>query len=675
MNGELKDQNKIKNYKNTKIQKQEKTEKIVVEKRTDGQINMNSCQQIKGNNFVGEVMGAIGTLNWMEWKKTKAPQWMIMGIKEGFWWEVEPGLEEKIFKNSEMTQEQIEFVDKVWEEWKCQGVLEKGKIQCICGMKVAKKKGPKKWRLCVNNRPVNKKVKRWKVKFDGIQVVKQMMIGMKWGIQFDLKNGYLHVQFHPEFRQWMGVEWKGETLRFARMPFGFTNAPGLFTLLMRETVRTLREEGMRIVLWVDDGLVLAETKEELLIWRGKLMKRLIALGWEINMEKSQWEPTQEIIFIGYQLDLKNGRVGIPTERLKGLRKVMLKAIRELEKTGTLKLRKIAKVMGVLVSVKEAWPPALAFSRAGFRTLGEMTEKKLKWSDKVIPDSQLLGDLNMVMKLLIAGGSCQVEGSLRITEVWSDASPTGWACMMNLLEARGDWNMEEKVLSTNRRELLGFWYGILALEQEVRNKVIKWIGDNTTALVWMWKGARDKTVAELVKEIWIWLNQMGVELTQPFWVKSEDMIMDALSRWIDQDDWEVQDWIFQEAEKRWGPHTVDRFANKSNKKIQKFNSLYWEVGTAGIDAFCQNWTMENNWLVPPISEIPRVLMYLKEQKGKGTILIPKWTQWWWPMIVEMTKEIWVIGQGGRGDIFQKGPSGIVEPLQNKFWEWWLVRIEL
>jgi hypothetical protein len=35
---------------------------------------------------------------------------------------------------------------------KSQEVLENGVVKCVCGIKVAKKKGPKKWRLC-NNRP------------------------------------------------------------------------------------------------------------------------------------------------------------------------------------------------------------------------------------------------------------------------------------------------------------------------------------------------------------------------------------------------------------------------------------------------------------------------------------------------------------------------------------------
>jgi hypothetical protein len=111
-------------------------------------------------------------------------------------------------------------------------------------MKVAKKKGPKKWRLCINNRPVNKKVLKWKVKFEGIEVVKELMKMFGWGLQFDLENGYLYVMFREDFRGWMGVEWRIEILRFARMPFGFTNAPGLFTLLIKGTLRPLREIGI-----------------------------------------------------------------------------------------------------------------------------------------------------------------------------------------------------------------------------------------------------------------------------------------------------------------------------------------------------------------------------------------------------------------------------------------------
>jgi hypothetical protein len=56
-----------------------------------------------------------------------------------------------------------------------------------------------------------------------------------------------------------------------------------------------------------------------------------------------------------------------------------------------------------------------------------------------------------------------------------------------------------------------------------------------------------------------------------------MKMDALSRWEDKDDWEVADWVFQLTEERWGPHTVDRFADERNSKYKNWNSKYWRIG--------------------------------------------------------------------------------------------------
>ena len=38
----------------------------------------------------------------------------------------------------------------------------------------------------------------------------------------------------------------------------------------------------------------------------------------------------------------------------------------------------------------------------------------------------------------------------------------------------------------------------------------------------------------------------------------------------------------------------------NRKTTCFNSLYWNPGTLGVDAFNSNWSSEVNWLVPPVS---------------------------------------------------------------------------
>ena len=45
---------------------------------------------------------------------------------------------------------------------------------------------------------------------------------------------------------------------------------------------------------------------------------------------------------------------------------------------------------------------------------------------------------------------------------------------------------------------------------------------------------------------------------------------------------------------WGIYTIDRFANSTNAKLSRFNSLLCNVNTEAVDAFSQNWSGDNNW---------------------------------------------------------------------------------
>ena len=58
----------------------------------------------------------------------------------------------------------------------------------------------------------------------------------------------------------------------------------------------------------------------------------------------------------------------------------------------------------------------------------------------------------------------------------------------------------------------------------------------------------------------------------------------------------------------------------------------EPDSEGVDAFCQDWGGENNWLVPPVSLVPRVIRYLVVCQATGTLIVPKWVSSpFWPML--------------------------------------------
>ena len=77
------------------------------------------------------------------------------------------------------------------------------------------------------------------------------------------------------------------------------------------------------------------------------------------------------------------------------------------------------------------------------------------------------------------------------------------------------------------------------------------------------------------------------------IKKLDLIKTFLSRIVDYDDWRVKRDYFLLAEKKWGPHSVDRFANHENTQLSRFNSRFWCPGTEAVDAFSFSWAGENS----------------------------------------------------------------------------------
>ena len=91
-------------------------------------------------------------------------------------------------------------------------------------------------------------------------------------------------------------------------------------------------------------------------------------------------------------------------------------------------------------------------------------------------------------------------------------------------------------------------------------------------------------------------------------------------------------IFRWLDAWWGEHTVDHFANSSNAQVPRFNSRFWSLGTEAIDAFTCDWGLENNWICPPPSIIPRVIRHMKNCRAVGTLVAPMWRSApFWPII--------------------------------------------
>ena len=69
--------------------------------------------------------------------------------------------------------------------------------------------------------------------------------------------------------------------------FGLTFAPRVFTKVMKPVVGTLQHMGIRLIIYLDDILILHQSKEELIQLIPMICQMFEALGLVVNQKKSK----------------------------------------------------------------------------------------------------------------------------------------------------------------------------------------------------------------------------------------------------------------------------------------------------------------------------------------------------------------------------------------------------
>ena len=77
----------------------------------------------------------------------------------------------------------------------------------------------------------------------------------------DLKDAYLTVPIQNSQKKYLRFKWNGRIFQFKCMAFGLAPAPRIFTKLLKVVVAFLRKKGIRLVVYLDDFLIMNESEE------------------------------------------------------------------------------------------------------------------------------------------------------------------------------------------------------------------------------------------------------------------------------------------------------------------------------------------------------------------------------------------------------------------------------
>jgi hypothetical protein len=119
-----------------------------------------------------------------------------------------------------------------------------------------------KMRLVTDMRVVNSYM-QIHFKMENVVTVEELIQENVFAITFDLKDEYNHIPVHKSLQYFLGIGWKNKCYRFMGMPFSLSDAPRVFSLIMKKVERVIREMwGVRVVIYLDDIIVLHQNEKD-----------------------------------------------------------------------------------------------------------------------------------------------------------------------------------------------------------------------------------------------------------------------------------------------------------------------------------------------------------------------------------------------------------------------------
>ena len=110
------------------------------------------------------------------------------------------------------------------------------------------------------------------------------------------------------------------------MAFGLSPAPRIFTKIVKVVVAFLRRRGIRLVVYLDDFLIMSETEEGARKGLRITVGLLESLGFLINWEKSVTTPSKVMEYLGMIIDSVRMSFALPPVKVLEVRKMCEKAI-------------------------------------------------------------------------------------------------------------------------------------------------------------------------------------------------------------------------------------------------------------------------------------------------------------------------------------------------------------
>ena len=531
-------------------------------------------------------------------------------------------------------------------------------------------------RLVHDLRPLNCRLTDSTVRLD--RAADALCFG-SFAAKLDLFQAFRHIRVKERDKRVMAFEVDGYPVRWEVLPFGCSQSPELFADALASAIGPTSGPGWKFVVYVDDILVVATSRDALDDALMRLMTRLRGGGWTIALDKTYPYEMSVAPFLGLLVDLDTDRLRVSVAKATRLRDLCQHIL-----GGTVvSLRDLQRVGGLLAFFTQAVPEA-ALGRCGInaataeaeslpgRTVGVAGGLRADlqfWLRHALalPNMTRPGPTEEARGLAVATDAAGLPSLAFGGVVWTDDAPStpdidaairevnarGKHVREQGCSAFGGWAVSRPFpvsaasSSSGALEVAGF-RGVLAAyvqargPEALRGRVIRWYCDARVAVgaVGRWRARAPGLVHELT-ELLLFTRKYSLTVI-PHWVARSagwQPVVDALSKIRWQPD--TAEWALPRAAVEqilgWASFRpeVDLFASEGMTVLPRYVSRFPEAGSAWTDAFARRWTGMKAYAFPPFSAAAAMLRHCCGSPGLQLVaVVPRVTA-----VPARTRTVW------------------------------------
>ncbi|KAI2659093.1 Transposon Ty3-G Gag-Pol polyprotein [Labeo rohita] len=207
-------------------------------------------------------------------------------------------------------------------------------------------------------RVLNRSVMKLKFRMLTLKQVVSQIRSEDWFVTIDLKDAYFHVSILPQHRKFLRFAFRGEAYQYRVLPFGLALSPRTFTKCVDAALAPLRLQGIRILNYIDDWLILAQSEQLAAQHRDVVLAHMKELGLRLNAKKSVLSPLQRTTYLGVVWDSTTMQARLSPARIESI----LAAVRRVKVGRSLTVKQFQQLLGLMAAASNVIPFGLLYMR-------------------------------------------------------------------------------------------------------------------------------------------------------------------------------------------------------------------------------------------------------------------------------------------------------------------------